>query len=481
MSDNSFGDDVTINVGLNLQNLRSQLQEAKQMLKANWSDFTGRQVLALDNQLKELGSTYNMLSSQKSPLGLPTGFEKRFVDVNSEVRALSGNMGMATKSTKAGTMALQRMSMEINKQKHKFQGWAMSIMFAGMALQRMAQSIWNFGTKTFTDIAHSVEGLTTNTDDLNNTWTYLGFTIGQALDPVAEILVPIVEQIADWVSQNEELVAGLVVAAAIFGTLFAVIGSIVLAVAGFIEAFSIIGPAASSAGTAISEAFTAVSTTLGTGFLATVGLIVGAIAIIVAAWQTNLGGIQDFFKETFMGIFTVISSVFSNIIKIFGGFFKIIKGVLSGDFSLIWEGLTDIVKNAVAGILKLLVGIGSAVYNIFMFVLNVIRDGFFNTISLIIGAIQGIIKAANNIPGVEIDTSKFDSAIKGIQQQKLEGRLEYISSDKVAEMVSGIDGFMGTGAKEAPVTNNQITNNISISNPSDSQWMELLMNIKKVS
>jgi hypothetical protein len=123
----------------------------------------------------------------------------------------------------------------IAKSKPRFAGWALSIMFAGMAIQRAFSSISKFGIKSFNDVAHSQEGVVTASDKLDGSMKYLGFTIGAALQPVIEWLVPIVEWIAEWVDENEGLAAGIVILGTTIGTVFAVGGAAVLALNGFLE------------------------------------------------------------------------------------------------------------------------------------------------------------------------------------------------------------------------------------------------------
>jgi hypothetical protein len=119
-----------------------------------------------------------------------------------------------------------------------FAGWAMSIMFAGMALQRMSMSLYKFGTKAFQEISHSVEGTVTNTDMLQGSMKYLGFTVGQALEPVVAFLIPIIDKISEWIERNPELTSGIIAWGGTFGALMMAGGSIKLAtdgIAGLIE------------------------------------------------------------------------------------------------------------------------------------------------------------------------------------------------------------------------------------------------------
>ena len=135
----------------------------------------------------------------------------------------------------------------LKKHRAAFAGWAMSIMFAGMALQRVSNQVWSNGTKAFQDIAHSVEGTATQFDMLEGSMKFLGFTIGQALEPVAAWLVPIVDHISDLVMENEELVAGFTITSAVLGGLFSVGGMGVLALNGFADLATKIGLAKTNA------------------------------------------------------------------------------------------------------------------------------------------------------------------------------------------------------------------------------------------
>ncbi len=126
-------------------------------------------------------------------------------------------------------------------QMNKFKGWAMSIMFAGMALQRMSTQLYQFGTKAFNEIKHSVEGTVTASDRLDGSMKYLGYTIGEAIEPVAEMLIPIIDGISEWASENEGVVSSLTVAAGILGTLAMAGGSIALAKDGFNDMLKTVG------------------------------------------------------------------------------------------------------------------------------------------------------------------------------------------------------------------------------------------------
>lgn len=134
-----------------------------------------------------------------------------------------------------GKVGLDKLNLAQEKGQRAFQGWALSLMFAGMALTKMSTGIWKSTTKVFQEISHSVEGNATAFDELAGGMKYLAFTVGSALEPLAEQLLPIALRVADWVQNNEALVASFVKWGAILGTVLTSLGMIVLAYEGFAQ------------------------------------------------------------------------------------------------------------------------------------------------------------------------------------------------------------------------------------------------------
>jgi len=128
-----------------------------------------------------------------------------------------------------------------------FLGASLSLMFLGMAVQRVSLSIWKLGTKTFQDVMHSVDGTVTQFDLLSGSMSYLKFNVGQALEPLAASLIPIVDKLADWVYYNPELVEQAVRWGAIAGSILLIGGQIGTAVTGVGNLLAELSPAASKA------------------------------------------------------------------------------------------------------------------------------------------------------------------------------------------------------------------------------------------
>ncbi len=146
---------------------------------------------------------------------------------------------------------MQNLAEEAKKSKIAFSGWALSLMFAGMALKRTFDTIWKSSTKTFQDVMHSVEGTVTGFDILQGSLAFLGFTVGSALEPLAMWLAPIIDGVSDWVMQNEDLVRGFVAMSGIIGTVLTTFGMLKLAGDGFAQAMKASGVFSATAGTGI--------------------------------------------------------------------------------------------------------------------------------------------------------------------------------------------------------------------------------------
>lgn len=188
-----------------------------------------------------------------------------------------------------------------------FAGWAMSIMFAGMALQRMSSQLYTFGTKAFNEISHSVEGTVTQTDMLEGSMKYLGYTFGEALQPVAELLIPIIDYISELLESSPLLqgfVRTFVILAAIFGTLAAVGGASALAYNGLKDTIVILAKAYQTLTTFITTATIAQTKFTIASALSLTGIIVGIGAVLywIYKLQESMGGLEQFFLSVLRGI-----------------------------------------------------------------------------------------------------------------------------------------------------------------------------------
>jgi hypothetical protein len=180
------------------------------------NDATSSLKIAVELQLAKFQKQYAQLQKL---LGNPRAFKNAGDMISGQMVKIDTSMKKLQK-----TMAPRQVP---------FAGYALSIMFAGMAIQRTFKQITDAGTKTFQEISHSVYGTVTNTDLLEGSMKYLSFTIGAALEPLIGFLIPIVDAVSDWVDQNPELTAGIVAIGTALGALMMVGGGLKLALDGF--------------------------------------------------------------------------------------------------------------------------------------------------------------------------------------------------------------------------------------------------------
>lgn len=352
----------------------------------------------------------------------------------------------------------QNLNKNLDKTKKKieqvpFAGYAMSIMFAGMALQSMSMSLYKWGTKAFQEISHSVEGTITNTDLLEGSMKYLGFTIGQALEPTIGLLIPIIDMISAWTEKNPELTKGLIVIGAVLGTLLFVGGSLKLAFDGFAGLLLKLGPAI----TVIKAAVVGLASAVGISVGAVIAIIVAILAVLVAMWVTNFAGMKDFVRETFGIIWATIKNVFKHIFGFIKEVFGLITAIMKGDWDDALEHIVNMARHVVALVLKVFAGLGAGLLNIFKFAWNMIIEVTSKGIDLVLWMLQGVAKAMDKILGTNM-TDAVKSARNEIERAKNNLQFTYTTKDQVLDAFGGIDKLVGLDKKEEKTVVNNITN-----------------------
>lgn len=164
---------------------------------------------------------------------------------------------------------------------------------------RGAIALTDGGFQTFsTHFSDGLDGITQRTQALqdaspaaqldlfNSTMQALSITIGATLVPALNSLlaqvIPIIQQIMDWIQQNPQLT----------GQILLVVG-----------ALGVLGPVLIAVGMAI----TAIGAILGF-ILSPIGLLIAGIVALAAAWQTNFMGIRDTVQPILDNISTFITT-----------------------------------------------------------------------------------------------------------------------------------------------------------------------------
>ena len=349
----------------------------------------------------------------------------------------------------------QRLGTTMGLLNNRFQGWALSIMFFGMAMQRAFNMIWRSSTKTFQDVMNSVDDTTNGFTRLDGAIKFLQFTAGAALEPVAMFLIPIIDRLSEWVQQNDELVQGLTVALGVIGTFAAISGMLILAFMGMRGAVVAVKAVMGLLGSAL----TGLASTIGIGVIPLLLGIAGVALAIWTAWKTNFGKVQDFVSETFGIIVTLVKSLWSDITGIFDGLLIFLEGVFTADWNKIWRGLAIMVINIISAIVKAVVGLGAVIYNVFAFVSNVVLDIFGLIFKFIIAGVEGLFRLLDKIPGVDLGF-----AIANIDKAKalIEGaEVPFMQSEAIAGAIGGIEDIKQNILVNVELDGQQIAKSVS--------------------
>ena len=184
--------DLIRGLGEQTQNWNSILRESENLGRLAGQGFDTKKLIT---DLKNVGSQAGVTGKQ---------IDKAFVD---------------------GRKSLDRFNM----------AW-LSIMFGGMAIQRVFGRIGRSSLKSFNTVMSSVEGATTAVSMLSVNFEYLKFTIGQAistaLEPFIPYIIQLVEWASDWIQQHPETVFWAIAGAFAVGSALAAGGSFYLFVDG---------------------------------------------------------------------------------------------------------------------------------------------------------------------------------------------------------------------------------------------------------
>lgn len=216
---------------------------------------------SLSNLRKELSGVEKQIRKIESGDSKLRGIAKtnRLITLNERLPELYREIAIAQENVRKSTTRLNK---AIGNK--PFAGYALSIMFAGMAVQRTFMSIWKLGSKSFQEISNSIEGSTNKFNELDSSMKFLGFTVGQALEPLVENLILIVDKVSDWIDENPELTKGIIAFGLALGSLMLVGGGLQLAIDGITNFFNLTRASNfAGQGAAIAKAFGAISIVYG--------------------------------------------------------------------------------------------------------------------------------------------------------------------------------------------------------------------------
>lgn len=219
----------------------------------------------IENLTKRMNKLYPALAKRDI---FPTG---KFSRTFTTVKKLENGMRELTKETKRYAVASIKMgkgrtltelllgvskssklvgnfAQKLDIATRKFQGWALSVMFFGMAIKRVFESAIKKSIGIFNEIMASTTDSVSNIAHVGAMFQYLGFVVGEALNTALEPFIPVIMEIisalTEWIEKHPKLTAWILILGFLVGGLLMLLGILVLGVGGLIQAFFKIGPVA---------------------------------------------------------------------------------------------------------------------------------------------------------------------------------------------------------------------------------------------
>jgi len=256
-------------------------------------------------------------------------------------------------------------------QQRRFKMEWLSIMFAGMALDRA------FGGLIRTQL--QLFGVT---DMMSGMWTTV-------LLPIMELITPAIYRMIEVLMNLPEgakmAIGVFVLFGAVLGSFMAVIGQVFLGVMGF---KLMLGPGGLSG---VVKSLTVFIVGLGSTILIVFAIIAAVAVGIYLAWKTNFMNI----RKTIKSWVAALKQHFNGIIGVIKGVLNIVKGIITGDFELVRKGIVQLFK----GIWNFLIGGFKLAFYAIVIVIKGSLKIIYNIIKVIIDAVLWIADKAAKLVG----------------------------------------------------------------------------------
>lgn len=165
--------------------------------------------------------------------------------------------------------------------------------------------------------------------------------------------------ISDWVKNNKPLIETLTIIVGSFAAAWGLVNGALAIWNGLVKAWKSISTVATVATKLFGGAMTFLSSPVGIAIAIIGGLIAVGILLwknwdkvkgfLLAIWKAMFEGIKLYFNA----LFNHIKCIWGNIQGIFEGVIKFISGVFTGNWRKAWEGISQIFKNIVDGLVGL--------------------------------------------------------------------------------------------------------------------------------
>lgn len=352
--------------------------------------------------LSSLSNQLNRVASTASNIAGSTGFTKNdlkeMTNSADDILRTTRQMDRAWQDYFSTVKGAERATDKLTRRTQVFSGEWLSILFFGMALERFFGGFLRGAVNLYNEVTERQTAFGQATTRLAAAWSFLQFSIVQALEP---FLVPAIDFLVNLADSFSNLpgpikaVIGLVIGLIAFlGLLGFAAGTAKLGLDGIALAMGAEGAAGAAA---------VLSTKLG-ALLPIFGALAAALAIFATLWITDFAGIQSFTKTLLDTLGTDFDNFFKDVGMAVGGALKLIEGIGEGSSEKVKEGFNEMVAGAalaISDIVLIVVGginllglfiakaaaqigatfgkiLGQAILdqfiNIFQFVINLIND-----------------------------------------------------------------------------------------------------------
>ena len=272
----------------------------------------------------------------------------------------------------------------------------LAALFTGLALERVAFTALRAILKAYTDIVDANDAFNLRLLELRAGFEFLKFSIAEALSQselfniLLDFLFLIIDKLNELSPAAKANIGLAIIFTFLFGKALAILGQILLGVIPLVGFFTrgLAALTASPVGTFFSGLVTAAG-----GLARFFGILALVVAFLVAAFQTNFGGLADFVKNTFGIILTTIGNVFKTIFAITKDVFALIKAVMTGDMNTAGKLILKIVLNLVRLIAVAFLGIAVVFANVLITLVNFAKEIFLRILpNVILSFTKGVVR-----------------------------------------------------------------------------------------
>ncbi len=290
-----------------------------------------------------------------------TGLSQRKFNEFARINFMENKKGVGMIDKLTGqTMAYGVAVKQATLQGRRFKFEWLSIMFAGMALDRA------FGGLVRTQM--QVWGVS---EGLASMWTVV---MAPIMDKITPLLWKLIEAFMNMPEPMQKAIGAGILFLAGLGMILTVVGQVMLAFMGF--KILGIGGIFTKIGGAVKGVTSAIAG-LSSVVLAVVAVIVAVVIGMYLAWKENFMNM----KQTVQRFFEGIKQMFQGFIQIFSGIFDIIRAIFTGDVDLLIAGF----KKVFQGLWKFLTGGFKAAFNLIKGIITGALKIIINIVNLLLG------------------------------------------------------------------------------------------------